>query len=818
MVQAVWLGGCGRNERAAEKDYREAQSAYQRGDLSISLKKSQEGLRKYSRGSSTSSRWGWKFRLLCAENLISTDSVQEAGRLLQTVPGPPASLIARWKLDQANALARQQPEEARKLFYEARKLAAASGDVFTLCLANLRLGALAGYAEAEADYQAALAAAEHQRDPYLLTRVRLALGYNRAHARRFDEAIPFLDEALATSRQCGAKTLIATALGNLGDCYFHLGDLDRAMETLTRAEKLMRETGMRDYEQRVLALIGDIHLEWGDFDRALAVHRRAEVLAREVHNDESLGFALNNQAETSLAKGDLPGAQRLNEQALIVKRRLNDPRSLVYSELISAKLEARGGNYREAELHFAKVAAAAREAGEFNVVWEARGELASLYRETGHPQQAEEQYRDAIDTIDHQWKKLSDEWKVTFLAPDLIRFFQDYVDFLIDRGQPEMALEMAESSRARVLNQRLERQGDVPAAFRLATLLQAAQAAHTVILSYWLAPRRSSVWVINSGRVDRFDLPADKQIAVLVRKYMDTVLADGDPLAHHDPAAEALFAAALGPVYKLVPHGANVIVVPDGALHQINFETLVVDGPRPHYWIEDAAIATAPSLRLLTGEIQDGARAPKLLLMGDPVLVGPEFPPLPNVRKEIAAVEEQFPQLTHAVFIRADAVPGRYAAVGPANFTTIHFATHATANRESPLNSAIILSHQGQSFKLYARDVAQVPLRAELVTISACHSAGAKTYSGEGLMGFAWAFLQAGAHNVIASLWNVDDAGSVQIMRHLYAEIVAGQPPARALRAAKLALMRSSDRYKPPYFWGSLQVFTRRIERSRAEH
>jgi len=199
------------------------------------------------------------------------------------------------------------------------------------------------------------------------------------------------------------------------------------------------------------------------------------------------------------------------------------------------------------------------------------------------------------------------------------------------------------------------------------------------------------------------------------------------------------------------------------------------------------------------------------------VLVGPEFPPQPNVKKEIAAVQEQFPPLTHAVFTGADAVPERYAGAGPANFTAIHFATHATANRESPLNSAIILSHHGESFKLYARDVAQVPLRAELVTISACHSAGAKTYSGEGLMGFAWAFLQAGAQNVIASLWDVDDASSVQIMRHLYAEIAARQPPARALRAAKLALMRSSGRYKPPYFWGSLQVFTRRIERSRAD-
>jgi CHAT domain-containing protein len=813
MAQAVWLGACGGNERAAEAAYSEAESAYQRGDLPVSLEKSREGLRKWA---NRSSAWGWKFRLLCAENLISTDQIPEAGRLLETVPGPPADLLARWKLDQANAVPRQ-PEKARELLRDAHKLAAASSDYATLYLADLRLGTLAKYDEAEALYRTVLAAAELRRDPYLVTRAQMDLGLNRQLANRFDEAIPYYDEALTTGRQCGAKALIATALTDLGGCYLRLGDLDRAMEILTRAEELFRKMGKRDYEQRVLGLIGDTHMARGDFDQALAFHHRSEMLAREVHNDQSLGFALNNQAEASLAKGDLAAAQRFNEQALTVKRRLNDPRSLVYSEFNAADLEARGGNRAAAERHFAEVVRAARAAGELSVVGAAHGGLASLYRETGRPRQAEAQYRDAIDIIDRQWNSLSDEWKVTFLAPHLIRFFQDYVDFLIERNQPETALEMAESSRARVLNQGRERRGDVPAAFRLATLRQAAQAAHTVILSYWLAPRRSSVWVIGSGRLARFDLPADTEIAKLVRKYMDTVLADGDPLVRRDPVAAALYAAVLGPVYKLIPHGASVIVVPDGALHQINFETLVVSAPRPHYWIEDAAIATAPSLRLLTGDTQDRALAPKLLLMGDPVLVGPEFRPLPNVKKEIAAVEEQFPPLTHAVFTGADAVPERYAKAQPANFTTIHFATHATANRESPLNSAIILSHQGQDFKLYARTVAQVPLRAELVTISACHSAGAKTYSGEGLMGFAWAFLLAGAQNVIASLWDVDDAGSVEIMRHLYAEIAAGQPPARALRTAKLALIRSSSRYTPPYFWGSLQVFTRRIERRQGQ-
>jgi CHAT domain-containing protein len=78
-------------------------------------------------------------------------------------------------------------------------------------------------------------------------------------------------------------------------------------------------------------------------------------------------------------------------------------------------------------------------------------------------------------------------------------------------------------------------------------------------------------------------------------------------------------------------------------------------------------------------------------------------------------------------------------------------------------------------------------------------------------MGFAWAFLQAGAENVIATLWDEDDAVSADLMRVLYKEIAAGRTPARALRTSKLALMRTAGRNRLPYYWGPLQVFTRRI-------
>jgi CHAT domain-containing protein len=139
----------------------------------------------------------------------------------------------------------------------------------------------------------------------------------------------------------------------------------------------------------------------------------------------------------------------------------------------------------------------------------------------------------------------------------------------------------------------------------------------------------------------------------------------------------------------------------------------------------------------------------------------------------------------------------------------LHFSTHAVANRESPLDSAIILSPEGDNFKLYARDVMATPLHADLVTISACRSAGARSYSGEGLVGFAWAFLQAGAHHVIAGLWDVTDSSTPRIMDVLYSNIAAGVSPAEALRAAKLSLIRSGQGYRRPYYWGPFQIYTR---------
>jgi CHAT domain-containing protein len=127
------------------------------------------------------------------------------------------------------------------------------------------------------------------------------------------------------------------------------------------------------------------------------------------------------------------------------------------------------------------------------------------------------------------------------------------------------------------------------------------------------------------------------------------------------------------------------------------------------------------------------------------------------------------------------------------------------------MQSAIILSNApGRSFKLFARDIVQTKhrLNAELVSISGCYSVGKVRTSAEGLLGLQWAFMRAGAHQVVAGLWDVDDESSPKLMGGLYAGIVHGESAAKALRAAKLKMIHADQSHRAPYYWASLQLYT----------
>jgi CHAT domain-containing protein len=306
-----------------------------------------------------------------------------------------------------------------------------------------------------------------------------------------------------------------------------------------------------------------------------------------------------------------------------------------------------------------------------------------------------------------------------------------------------------------------------------------------------------------------------------------------------------------------------VILLPDGSLYGLNFETLLVSEPKPHFWIEDVTITVASSLTLLSASrrtspaaagagkslrpeglggvgtpvgsdgilpgrgdrlqrIYPGAlvlRARQLdggasflegnlLLVGNAVPVASDFPALRQAESEMARVRRYFPDSQREILAGEKATPAAFLAIGPEKFAYLHFVAHGSASRAHPLDSAVILSPDRDSFKLYAREIVKHPLSANLVTISACNGSGTRAYSGEGLVGLSWAFLRAGAHNVIAALWEVSDASTPELMDGLYGELSRGQNPASALRTAKLSLLKSDSVFKKPFYWAAFQLYS----------
>ena len=293
----------------------------------------------------------------------------------------------------------------------------------------------------------------------------------------------------------------------------------------------------------------------------------------------------------------------------------------------------------------------------------------------------------------------------------------------------------------------------------------------------------------------------------LLRATARLCLGPRDVLETANPAGKKLYEVLVAPAQALVPKGSRVTILSDGSLYNLNFETLLAPAPQLHYWIDDAIISNANSLMLLSGPMKGSpVQSKTLLLVGNPISPSNEFPDLPQAGAEMERIEKYFPASSRTVLSRDRANSSEFTASRPGQFSFIHFVTHGTASRVSPLDSAVILTKEGDSYKLYARDIVKEHLHADLVTVSACHGEGARTYSGEGLVGLTWAFLRAGAHGVIAALWEVSDSSTPQMMDQMYAEVTKGAAPDVALRDAKLALLHSNTVFRKPFYWATFQL------------
>lgn len=313
--------------------------------------------------------------------------------------------------------------------------------------------------------------------------------------------------------------------------------------------------------------------------------------------------------------------------------------------------------------------------------------------------------------------------------------------------------------------------------------------------------------VIPSG--DMLGLPIE-----CLRDRAGRLLVDRYSVSYAPSATILAWLLTRSPVRRATTSSLALLVGdPDPAQRERRAATHVADG------------ATAPAVS--ESPLQARARLMRGVVVGDSSSLR-ELPPLAGAREEVLALRPLFPGAT--TLLGPEASEARLTALAERDdlgrYQFIHLAMHAVADDRRPENSALVLSQANLEPPLAAslaghrifdglltagEIVREWHISADLVTLSGCETGLGRATDGEGYLGLAHAFFQAGARALVVSLWPVDDEATRMLMERFYRDLQSSGPtraadPAAALREARIWLRDQRDpkggrRYEHPYFW-----------------
>ena len=380
-------------------------------------------------------------------------------------------------------------------------------------------------------------------------------------------------------------------------------------------------------------------------------------------------------------------------------------------------------------------------------------------------------------------------------------------------------------------------------------------------LEYSIGSEKSYLWTITRNEIKSHELPDESKIADVadrVSKLLKTAPSpSGNTETELTAAAQELAQMILWPAAEELNRN-RIIVIADGVLNYIPFQIL----PSPSNnepLVISKEIINAPSASIL-GELQLEAaqRQPATNLLaafGDPVFVprnveskntnsGESTVAMAQLRSalrdiqpnsDLSAVNRLFYAKQELDSLRAVAgekalIVSDYAATRDqflktdlTQYSMLHLVTHGYFDPKQPESSGFLLSNidrEGKALQGFVglKDIYELRAPVLLVVLSACQTALGDNVRGEGLLGVTRGFMYAGASSVVASLWQVDDEATAELMKLFYSNMLErGMEPGQALRAAQNSI-RQRPGWHSPYYWAAFTIQGKYDEVIRPQH
>ena len=356
-------------------------------------------------------------------------------------------------------------------------------------------------------------------------------------------------------------------------------------------------------------------------------------------------------------------------------------------------------------------------------------------------------------------------------------------------------------------------------------LVQSWLTSEEAMISYFMGDSTRCAFVITPTAFYGVALPSDTLLDTQLSALHQVLRSGNTAYADYQSPAYALYQHLLAPILEdaSLSHVNDLTIVPDGALGFLPFELLLTTPPTA-----EASYVQLPYV-LRNYTVHYGYSATWLLhpfgrsdrkATDQYIAFAPDYSD-PGTSEVSARYHDQLGLLWYnrqeasnirrylsgVTYVGTEAVESRFKQEAH-RYNVIHLAMHALVDEENPANSRLIFSRDAtdslEDGYLYAYELYDMELSADLAVLGACETGYGKLVQGEGIMSLARAFAYAGCPSIVMSHWLVDDAVSAQLMDEFYRRLAEGLPKDEALRQAKLAYLDNAPARKThPFFWSN---------------
>ena len=324
------------------------------------------------------------------------------------------------------------------------------------------------------------------------------------------------------------------------------------------------------------------------------------------------------------------------------------------------------------------------------------------------------------------------------------------------------------------------------------------------LVEYFVADEGIYAWVLDKNNFSPVALPVDPQALKGEIQRFSQEIKNG---RHGDLAAlqlksKAIFDKLFKPLEGQIINKSVYLVCHD-FLHFLPFDALFTGN---EYLVEKYSISYIPSSSLMRFLKPISTTQKRLLAFGNPYLNHSlNLPALPGAEQEAICISDLF--RNKKVYIRDKATETNFRQESSA-FDISHIASHGLFDKQDALNSKLFLSPDDKNDgQITAKELYGFSKVSDLVVLSACETAQAEIGKGDELLGLLRGFFFSGASSVVASLWSVDDIGTLKMMESFYTHLIKENiSPLAALQKAKRDMIESRE-FASPYFWAAFNLY-----------